>query len=87
MPTNPTPWLDRPYHRQWLRDQAEALFAFYGNRSVNPSGGFYDLDVAGRPISRSTRCAASTARRAWCTASPSRACSAGRAPTRSSITA
>lgn len=50
MPTNPTPWLDRPYHRQWLRDQAEALFAFYGNRSVNPSGGFYDLDVAGKPI-------------------------------------
>ena len=50
MPSNPTPWLSRPYHRQWLRDQAEALFEFYGNRSFNPSGGFFDLDVAGKPI-------------------------------------
>jgi mannose/cellobiose epimerase-like protein (N-acyl-D-glucosamine 2-epimerase family) len=49
-PANPTPWLDRTYHRQWLRDQAEALFAFYGNRSVNPNGGFYDLDTTGKPI-------------------------------------
>lgn len=51
MPGSPTtPWLTRPYHRHWLRDQAESLFAFYGNRSVNPNGGFYDLDVAGKPI-------------------------------------
>ncbi len=49
MPTNPTPWLNRPYHRQWLRDQAESLFAFFGNSSVNPTGGFYDLTPEGKP--------------------------------------
>ena len=45
-----TPWLTRPYHRQWLRDQAEALFAFYGNRSFNPAGGFFELTAAGAPV-------------------------------------
>lgn len=49
MPSNPSPWLSRPYHRQWLRDQAESLFAFYGNRSFNPAGGFFDLDPTGKP--------------------------------------
>lgn len=49
--SNPdSPWLNRPYHRQWLRDQAEALFAFYGNRSFNPKGGFHELTTAGAPI-------------------------------------
>lgn len=48
--TNATPWLARPYHRQWLRDQAEALFAYFGNRSVNPKGGFHDLDPTGAPL-------------------------------------
>ena len=51
MPTAPTtPWLTRPYHRQWLRDQAESLFAFYGNRSFNPAGGFFELTATGKPI-------------------------------------
>ncbi len=49
MSSNPAPWLSRPYHRQWLRDQAEALFDFYGNRSFNPAGGFFDLDPTGKP--------------------------------------
>jgi len=47
---NPTPWLSRPYHRQWLRDQAEALFAYYGNRAFNPKGGFFELTATGTPI-------------------------------------
>jgi mannose/cellobiose epimerase-like protein (N-acyl-D-glucosamine 2-epimerase family) len=52
MPASPThtPWLSRPYHRQWLRDQAEALFEFYGNRSFNPAGGFFELTATGAPI-------------------------------------
>ena len=49
-PNPDTPWLTRPYHRQWLRDQAEALFAFYGNRSFNPKGGFFELTATGTPI-------------------------------------
>ncbi|MEP0322728.1 AGE family epimerase/isomerase [Bauldia litoralis] len=43
-------WRKRPYHRQWLRDQANGLFSFFQNRSFNPAGGFFDLDVTGRPI-------------------------------------
>jgi sulfoquinovose isomerase len=48
MPT--PPWLTRPAHRRWLRDQAEALFEFFAIRAINPRGGFYDLDPTGAPI-------------------------------------
>ncbi|HVY50664.1 MAG TPA: AGE family epimerase/isomerase [Devosia sp.] len=45
-----TSWLTRPYHRQWLRDQAEALFQYFATRALNPKGGFYDLTAAGEPM-------------------------------------
>ena len=43
-------WLDRPMHRQWLADQAEALFAYFETRAINPGGGFYDLTPKGDPV-------------------------------------
>jgi len=43
-------WRNRPYHRHWLMDQADGLFEFFQNASFNPMGGFFDLDVTGRPI-------------------------------------
>ena len=48
--TPATPWLSRPAHRQYLRDQAEALFAFFERRAFNPKGGFHELSVEGLPI-------------------------------------
>ncbi|MDB5540815.1 MAG: N-acylglucosamine 2-epimerase family protein [Devosia sp.] len=48
--TSYQPWRKRPYHRRWLMDQADALFGFFQNRSFNPRGGFFDLDVTGQPI-------------------------------------
>lgn len=48
--TPTTPWRERPYHRQWLMEQANRLFEFFGNRGFNPKGGFFDLDSAGHPL-------------------------------------
>ena len=36
-------WRKRAYHRQWLRDQANALFDFFQNRAFIPGGGFYEF--------------------------------------------
>ena len=44
-------WMDRPYHRQWLLERANELFGFFETASINPKGGFYDLDATGRPLS------------------------------------
>ena len=46
-----TSWRNRPYHRQWLLEQANGLFDFFQNRAFNPKGGFFDLDATGRPLS------------------------------------
>src|SRR3712207_4389236 len=59
-------WRMRPYNRQWLRDQAEALFEFFQFTSVNPRGGFFDLDERGQPIQGSLRQIHSTARMVHC---------------------
>ncbi|MDL2408402.1 AGE family epimerase/isomerase [Rhizobium calliandrae] len=40
----------RAYHRRWLLDQANGLFDFFQYRGVNPKGGFYDMDDAGKPL-------------------------------------
>lgn len=66
--SNSTPWLARPTHRQWLRDQAEELFSFFASRSINPKGGFYNLDKAGKPLEpgNSIRGIHSTARMVHC---------------------
>jgi mannose/cellobiose epimerase-like protein (N-acyl-D-glucosamine 2-epimerase family) len=39
----------RPAHRLWLLDQARGLFDFF-LPSLNPTGGFYPLDTAGRAV-------------------------------------
>ncbi|RDI61231.1 AGE family epimerase/isomerase [Microvirga subterranea] len=41
-------WRTLPFHREWLAGQASDLFAFYQNRIINPTGGFFELDEAGR---------------------------------------
>ena len=43
-------WSSRAYHRRWLLDQASGLFDFFQYRCINPKGGFYDMDDAGRPL-------------------------------------
>jgi len=51
----PTPkWTTLPYHRRWLIDEAEALFRFFEAESIDPKGGFYELDDAGAPIAAAT---------------------------------
>jgi sulfoquinovose isomerase len=45
-----TPWTTRPFHRQWLMEKANALFDLYQNNALNPNGGFFDLDAAGKPF-------------------------------------
>lgn len=61
-------WSTRPYHRKWLWDQAESLFDFFQFRAVNPRGGFFDLDNAGRPLDADNpvRAIHSTARMVHC---------------------
>ncbi len=44
-------WRTRSYHRHWLVQQADGLFDFFQRRAFNPSGGFYDLDITGKPLS------------------------------------
>ena len=48
--TADTPWTTRPYHRQWLMNQADRLFDLFQFNAVNPKGGFFDLDAAGKPF-------------------------------------
>ncbi len=48
--TNAGPWQNRPFHRQYLMRQANNLFDFFEANSLNPKGGFFDLDDNGRPV-------------------------------------
>jgi mannose/cellobiose epimerase-like protein (N-acyl-D-glucosamine 2-epimerase family) len=50
LPPLGAPWRKRPYHRQWLFDQASHLFAFFQKHSINPAGGFFNLDAKGLPL-------------------------------------
>jgi sulfoquinovose isomerase len=43
-------WVTLPSHRTWLSRQTEDLFAFFERQSVNPLGGFHELDDAGDPL-------------------------------------
>lgn len=43
-------WTRLGYHRRWLEMQANRIFDCFQHASVNPRGGFYDLDQAGRPL-------------------------------------
>lgn len=45
-------WLSLASHRRWLLDEAIAILDFFDGRSINPQGGFFDLDDAGAPLLR-----------------------------------
>lgn len=49
--TNAGAWQRRPFHRQYLMRQANNLFDFFEAASINPKGGFFELDDAGKPLS------------------------------------
>ena len=68
--TNSSPWTSRPFHRQWLMRQANNLFDFFEAQSINPKGGFFELDDAGNPLSadNSIRQIHSTTRMVHCAA-------------------
>jgi sulfoquinovose isomerase len=65
---NATLWTARAPHRRWLEAQAHALSSFYESRSIDPNGGFYQLDDAGRPTPDAARPLHLTARMAHCAA-------------------
>ncbi len=44
-------WMHNSFHQRWLWNQAERLFDFYQFTSINPRGGFCDLDNHGQPAS------------------------------------
>lgn len=48
--TNSSPWPKRPFHRQYLMRQANNLFDFFEAASMNPKGGFFELDDDGNPL-------------------------------------
>ena len=48
--TNSSPWPSRPFHRQYLMRQANNLFDFFEAPSMNPKGGFFELDDDGKPL-------------------------------------
>ncbi|MCY4459935.1 MAG: AGE family epimerase/isomerase [Albidovulum sp.] len=43
-------WVEQSSHRHWLMDEAARLFDFYRAGSVDPRGGFFDLDDRGEPL-------------------------------------
>jgi len=54
LPASGPKWVTLPYHRRWLVEQATSLFDFFERESIDPSGGFFDLDDAGHPIAGAT---------------------------------
>ncbi len=42
-------WLDSESHRRWLYDEAIRLLDFYQYASIDPSGGFFELEDDGTP--------------------------------------
>ncbi len=48
--TNSSQWTARPFHRQFLMRQANRLFDFFQQASINPKGGFHELDDDGHPV-------------------------------------
>jgi mannose/cellobiose epimerase-like protein (N-acyl-D-glucosamine 2-epimerase family) len=43
-------WIGLPTHRAWLLAQADSLLDFFQAASINPRGGFFDLDDRGNPL-------------------------------------
>ena len=50
LPPDGPKWVERTSHRLWLLDQANRLLAFFQPASINPLGGFFDLDDGGKPM-------------------------------------
>ncbi|GAA3866186.1 AGE family epimerase/isomerase [Celeribacter arenosi] len=50
-----TPFCNRPYHRDWLLEQAGDLFSFFARHSSNPAGGFNFLSGDGTPLDQTSR--------------------------------
>ncbi|SEP75108.1 Mannose or cellobiose epimerase, N-acyl-D-glucosamine 2-epimerase family [Devosia sp. YR412] len=48
--TNSSPWPNRLFHRQYLMRQANNLYDFFEAASINPKGGFFELDDEGLPV-------------------------------------
>ncbi|MBP7002335.1 AGE family epimerase/isomerase [Amaricoccus sp.] len=42
-------WAGRPAHRAWLAARADELFDLFGPATVDPRGGFHELDRTGAP--------------------------------------
>lgn len=66
--TNSSRWSSRPFHRQYLMRQSNNLFDFFAAPSLNPKGGFFELDDDGRPLepANSTRQIHGTTRMVHC---------------------
>src|SRR6218665_393899 len=45
-----TKWTEQTYHRNRLFAEADGLFDFFQDNSINPKGGFFDLDEVGNPL-------------------------------------
>lgn len=60
------PWSRRPGHRAWLEAQAGALLDLFATRTVDPAGGFRDLDPHGTPTETPVRSVHIAARMAHC---------------------
>lgn len=45
-----TRWTEQTYHRNRLFAEADGLFDFFQDTSINPKGGFFDLDEVGNPL-------------------------------------
>ncbi|ODN70887.1 AGE family epimerase/isomerase [Methylobrevis pamukkalensis] len=43
-------WRRRPEHRAWLMRQGNAILDFAQQASIDPRGGFFELDADGRPM-------------------------------------
>ena len=64
-PVPATKWTTLAYHRRWLVEQAAALFDFFEG-SIDPKGGFYNLDDTGRPLNDDLREIHTTTRTVHC---------------------
>lgn len=60
------PWCRRPGHRAWLEARADALFDLFATRTLDPAGGFRDLDPEGQPSPTPVRSVHIAARMAHC---------------------
>ncbi|QFU17192.1 AGE family epimerase/isomerase [Microvirga thermotolerans] len=66
LPPSGAPWRERPGHRAWLAARADDLLAFFERHAIDPKGGFFELDDAGRPTADPVRQIHATTRMVHC---------------------